>query len=127
MEFDAFTSRLGVSQGRLVAADGSVSFVLGDAETGRLAELAIGDHAEVVQSLDVTGVALVRASLRLRVPKGVPPGLAWEAAMVVDGAVVASHRGMPGRTRDVADLAANVSKLAGVHEVGVRLALVKVA
>ena len=34
MELDAFTCRLGAGQGRLVAADGTVSFVLGDVEPG---------------------------------------------------------------------------------------------
>jgi hypothetical protein len=125
MELDAFTSRLGISQGRVVAPDASVSFVLGYLEAGRFADLAVGDFVEVVQALDVTGVALVRASLTLRAPRAGSPGSTWEAAMVVDGAVGASARGAPGRARDVVDLAANVSKLTGMHEVGVRLALVK--
>ncbi|MFI5299195.1 MAG: hypothetical protein ACHREM_13950 [Polyangiales bacterium] len=124
MELDAFTTRLGVGQGRIVAGDGSLLLVLGDVEPGRFAELAVGDHVDVVQSVDLTGVALIRANLSLRVPASVLNTLAWEASIVVDGAVQARLRGAPGRTRRTSDLAANVSKLAGLHDVGVRLALV---
>jgi hypothetical protein len=53
-----------------------------------------------------------------------PAGLAWEASVVVDGMKYASLRSRPGRERTVTDLAANVSKLAGVHVIGVRLELV---
>ena len=98
--------------------------VLGDAELGRLFELAPGDHAEVTQQTDLTGVMLVRALLRLRVPASTPPGLAWEASIIVDGTKLASMRAKPGRERLVTDLAANVSKLSGLHTIGVRLELV---
>lgn len=127
MALTAFTSRLGRGQGRLEtpkAASGACAFVLGDDEPGRFFELAPGDRAEVTQTADLTGVNLVRASLRLRVPASLPSGLAWEAALTVDGAALARLRARPGRERVVTDLAANVSKLAGVHVVGVRLQLV---
>lgn len=126
MELTAFTSRLGAGQGRLElepGADGHV-FVLGEAEPGRRFEIAVGDHAEVTQSVDLTGIALVRAALRLRVPASTPAGFRWEAAIVVDGAVMARATARQGRERLLSDLAANVSKLSGVHEVGVRLQLV---
>ena len=58
------------------------------------------------------------------VPAGTPAGLAWEASLVVDGTALARMRAKPGRERLVTDLAANVSKLSGVHTVGVRLELV---
>ena len=124
MELDAFTSRLGHGQGRLATADGEVRFVLGDAEAGRFFDLVAGDRVEATQSADLTGVALVRAIVRLRVPRGVPPGLAWEASVVVDGVKRARVTCSPGRTRSITDLAANVSKLTGTHDVGVRLELV---
>ena len=126
MELDAFTRRLGEGQGRVVAPDGSASFVLGDVEPGWWAELAVGDHIEATQDLDVTGVALVRAIVSLRAPASLPPAFAWEAAIVVDGVKRASIRCTAGRTKRSTDLAANVSKLAGVHSVGVRLELVVV-
>ena len=131
MELDAFTSRLGLGQGRLrptggAAPSGDFVFVLGEDEPGRVFELAPGDHAEVVQSADLTDLYLVRAHLRLRVPASLPPALGWEVSILVDGAKAASATCRPGRTRVLTDLAANVSNLAGPHEVGVRLELVEV-
>jgi hypothetical protein len=131
MDLDAFTSRLGLGQGRirpasLPAGSGEYAFVLGEDEPGRLYELAVGDHAEVVQDTDLTDVDLVRAHLGLRVPASVPAGFAWEASIVVDGAKLATATAKPGRSRTLTDLAVNVSKLSGVHQVGVRLELVGV-
>lgn len=130
MALDAFNSRLGLGQGRirpasLPAGSGEYAFVLGEDEPGRFFELAVGDHTEVVQDTDLTGVDLVRANLGLRIP-AVPSGFAWEASIVVDGVKLASATARPGRSRAVTDLAANVSKLSGVHTVGVRLELVGV-
>src|SRR5690606_37321175 len=76
----AFDARLGASQGRLEAAalegapapSGDYVFVLGDAEAGRLHELASGDHVEVRQEVDLTDADFVRAQLRLRVPASAP-------------------------------------------------------
>lgn len=124
MELDAFTSRLGDGQGLVVAPDGQVRFVLGDVEPGRFFDLTVGDRIEVTQSTDLSGVALVRAIVELRVPQSVPPGRAWEASVIVDGEKYARTTCAPGRTRSITDLAANVSKLSGTHDVGVRLELV---
>lgn len=127
MALTAFTSRLGRGQGRLLtpkATGGDYAFVLGEDEPGRFFELAPGDHAEVTQSTDLTGVMFVRALLRLRVPRSCPSGFAWEASIVVDGNKLARMRARPGRERLVTDLAANVSKLSGLHSIGVRLELV---
>ena len=129
MELDAFTSRLGNGQGRLqpqgaIAPSGDHVFVLGDDEPGRFFELDAGDLAEVIQDTDLTSVDLVRAWLRLRVPSSLPPGLAWEVSIVIDGTKQARATCLPGRERQIEDLVANVSKLAGLHQVGVRLELV---
>ncbi len=129
MALTAFTSRLGVGQGRVRtpwATGGDYAFVLGDVEPGRFFDLAPGDHAEVAQAVDVTDMAFVRASLRLRVPSSTPSGLGWEASILVDGAKLARTRAKPGRERLVTDLAGNVSKLSGSHTVAVRLELVSV-
>ncbi|RJS14158.1 hypothetical protein DRW03_35545 [Corallococcus sp. H22C18031201] len=128
MALTAFTSRLGVGQGRIrpqraTPASGEFLFVLGDEEPGHFFELALGDFAEVTQAVDVTGLALVRCALSFRVPPGAPPGLAWEASLVVDGQKRTRLLGRPGRECLVAEMAANVSKLSGVHTVGVRLEL----
>lgn len=125
MSFDAFTARLGEQQGRVVAPDGSVVFVLGEFDAGRFARLLPGDRVEVVQPLDVTGIALVRATLTLQA-RSLPPDRVWEASVLVDGVKRAATRCGAWRTRRTADLAANVSKLNGLHDVGVRLELVTV-
>jgi len=131
MELTAFETRLGLGQGRVqpqgaAPAAGDYLFVLGEDEPGRVFDLAAGDRAEVVQETDLTGVDLVRAHLRLRVPAGVPAGLGWEASIVVDGTKLGRAVARPGRERELTDLAANVSKLAGLHQVGIRLQLVEV-
>jgi len=129
MELDAFTSRLGLGQGRvmpqgIVAPSGEHVFVLGDDEAGRFFELAEGDGAEITQDTDLSPMDFVRAWLRLRVPRSLPAGFAWEASLLVDGAKVARAICRSGRERTLTDLAANVSKLTGVHQVGIRLELV---
>ncbi len=126
MTLTAFTSKLGSGQGRVrapQATGGDYAFVLGDVEPGRFFDLAPGDHAEVSQAVDVTGMAFARASLRLRVPSSTPSGLGWEASILVDGTKLACARSKPGRERLVTDLAGNVSKLSGTHTVAVRLEL----
>jgi hypothetical protein len=125
MALTAFTSRLGRGQGRIRPASappvsGEYVFVLGEDQPGRFFDLVPGDFAEVTQTADLTDAALLRATLRLRVPPGPP----WEACLVIDGLAVARVRARPGRERVVTDLAANVSKRSGLHEVGVRLELV---
>lgn len=126
MELDAFSSQVGLTQGRLdPARAGEHAFVLGDELGGRVAELTPGDFAEVAQDADVTDVDIVRVWLRLRVPDDVPPDLAWVASITVDDRVVARGTARPGQTRDLTDLIGNVSKLAGTHRVAVRLELVR--
>ena len=129
MELDAFTCRLGLGQGRIQPttvspAAGEFVFVLGEDEPGCKFEFTPGDYAVIVQDMDLSGVDLIRAQLIFRVPGDLPAGLTWEVSMVVDGQKVASAIARPGQTRRLTDLAANVSKLAGTHPVGVRLELV---
>jgi len=125
MEFDAFSARLGISQGR-VEIDGDHVFVLGDDRTDHLHDLKPGDFTEVKQESDLTDVDLVRADLTLRVPESLSPELYWEASIVVSGNELATATCGSGRTRQLRDLAANVSKLSGPHQVGVRLQLVEI-
>jgi hypothetical protein len=120
MELTAFTSRLGEGQGRL----GLGVFVLGDDEPGRTFEFARGDHVKATQVVDLTGVTLVRTSLKVRTPKRMPLGFAWEVSIVVDGVKYPCVTLRAGVERSLDDLAANVSKLTGQHTVGVRLELV---
>ena len=57
---------------------------------------------------------------------GCPEFRAAEVAILVDGTKVATATCKPGCTRVVSDLAANVSKLSGLHTVAVRLELLAV-
>ncbi len=124
MELDAFCSRLGEGQGRVETSEGEAYFVLGNLTPGRFFDLQQGDYAEVVQATDLTDVTLVRARCTLSVPASLPANLAWEASILVDGAKLAWASCGAGRSRELTDLAANVSKLTGNHEVAVRLTLV---
>ena len=123
MEFDAFSARLGTSQGRIEGEEGNFVFVLGDLQPGYLADFEPGDRAEVVQDVNLSGADLVRAKLALSIPEDMPAGLYWEASILIDGVKQASAVGRAGRTRAIADLAANISKRSGVHAVAVRLQL----
>jgi hypothetical protein len=123
MEFDAFSARLGVSQGRVEEAEDNFVFILGDLQPGYLADFEPGDRAEVAQDVNLTGADLVRAKLMLSIPTDMPSSLYWEAAILIDGVKHASAVGRSGRTRSIEDLAANVSKMSGVHTVAVRLQL----
>jgi hypothetical protein len=143
VELTAFTSRLGIGQGRIhptgaTPTDGDYVFVLGDDEPGRFFELEEGDMVQVTQSLDMSDVKLLRANLRFRMPEKLSIVLetedsevvnyGWEASIVVDNQKFGTIRSTkPGSDRIVTDLVANVSKLSGVHEIGVRLELFIVA
>jgi len=104
-------------------AVGSYVFVFGDSLPGDIAELAPGDYVQITQATDLTGLSLVRAALELRVPSSTPPESAWNASILVDGNSLATASVRSGRARVIADLAANVSKLQGLHDVAVRLEL----
>ncbi len=117
---DPFTSRLGQGQGRL----DSGGFVLGEVEPGWVFELATGDYAEVAQTTDLSGISLVRAKLTMSVPASLPNGTSWQASILVDGKKLASTSCEAGRTRTIVDFAADVSKLAGPHDVCIRLEIV---
>jgi hypothetical protein len=125
MELDAFTSALGVAQGRVTEPSGEVRFVIGHLDAGQLFDLMPGDHAEVTQSIDVTTVAVVRVVVDVAVPAMLPPGLAWEVSITVDGIKRAAVRSVAGQRRRLRDLTTNVSKFFGVHTVGVRVELVE--
>ena len=114
---DAFTSRLGVSEGRVERAPGDVVFSLGDLVPGWAADLVAGDFAEVAQTTDLTVIALVRVTGTLRAPASGR----WRVSLRIGGFDVASLDGWPGRARPISDLAANVTKISGATEVAVRL------
>ena len=127
----AWTSELGVSQGRIAPAgftpsEGSFAFVLGNDLPGLLRRLEPGDFAELKQQADFGDAKLVRVRVRLRPPTRAPEGAAWKASIRIDGEQRAAVLLIPGRTRDLADMAVNVSKLSGTHELAFRLELAAV-
>jgi hypothetical protein len=132
MAFTPFDMEMGARQGRLkpsgwTPTSGEYAFVLGSNLPGHIHRLEAGDHCEVSQEMDLTGVNFIRARLRLRNASFLPAGLNWEASILVDGMKKATMTVEPGKTRDRADMAANVSKLTGMHSVAVRLELIEVS
>jgi hypothetical protein len=127
---NAWTRALGETQGRVPLPEGEriegeYAFALGAAEAGLFQTLNIGDHVEVSQTADLTGLKLLRAVARLRPPSVVPAGTAWRYSLRVDGVERAAQVLVPGRPRRRADLAANVAYLApGNHTIAFRLELV---
>lgn len=131
MALTAWNRELGTTQGRLAPAgfvppEGTRAFVLGRDLPGLTHKLEVGDFVEVKQIADFGDAKLVRFRARMRPPSSVPAGVAWRASLRIDGDERASAMLTPGRTRDRADLAANVSKLSGNHELAFRLEVVAV-
>jgi len=131
MALTAWNRELGTTQGRVqpqgfVPPQGTFAFVLGRDLAGLMQKLEVGDHVEVKQTADFGDANLVRLRARMRPAASVPAGVAWKASLRIDGAERAGQLLVPGRTRDRVDIAANVSKLAGDHELAFRLELVAV-
>ncbi len=131
MALRAWNRELGTTQGRIVPQghvppSGTYAFVLGCDLPGLLQKLEVGDHVEVKQTASVGDTNLARLRAHIRPPASVPAGVAWKASLRLDGVERASTLLAPGRIRDRIDLAANVSKLSGDHELGFRLELVAV-
>jgi hypothetical protein len=127
----AWNRELGTTQGRVdprayTPPQGEFAFVLGRDLPGLVQKLEVGDFVEVKQTADFGDAKLVRLRARMRPPASVPAGVAWKASLRIDGGERASTLLEAGRTRDRVDLAANVSKLAGDHELAFRLELVAV-
>ena len=131
MAFTAWNRELGTTQGRVtpqgfMPPEGTFAFVLGRDLPGLTQRFAIGDRVEVKQTASFGDTKLLRLRTRMRPPPEVPPEVAWKASLCIDGEERASTVLTPGRTRDRLDLAANVSKLVGDHELSFRLELVVV-
>ena len=131
MALVAWNRELGTTQGRIAPRgfappEGTFAFVLGRDLPGLSQKLAVGDFVETKQLADFGDAKLVRLRARLRPPATQPPGVAWKASLRIDGAERANALLAPGRTRDRLDLAVNVSKLSGNHELAFRLELVAV-
>jgi hypothetical protein len=127
----AWNRELGTTQGRVVPQgfappEGTFAFVLGRDLPGLAQKLAAGDRVEVKQTASFGDAKLLRLRARMRPPVVAPVGVAWKASLRIDGVERASALLTAERTRDRLDLAANVSKLVGDHELAFRLELVAV-
>ena len=131
MAVTAWNRELGTTQGRVAPQlyappEGTFAFVLGRDLPGLTQKLVVGDRVEVKQTASFGDTKLLRLRARMRPPTTVPTGLAWKASLRIDGVERVSTLLQPGRTRDRLDLATNVSKLVGDHELAFRLELVAV-
>jgi len=128
---NTFTTQLSKTQGRIAHAQHTAIVALGHDQRGWFAALAsarlpgMGDHVQVSQRTDLTDIDLIRVGGKLEV-RSLPQGATWQATILVDGDRVAVLQGRAAATRPLEDLAANVSDLAGLHTVAVRLELVEV-
>ena len=127
MDLTAFNSRLGISQGRIPLEEtDEFVFVLGDDVPGYVYNLESGDHAQVVQEIDLTDIGIVQSELSVRIPDSTPDTVGFELSIVVDNVKMATTICLTGQGRRITDLSANVSKSTGVHTVGVRLEIIEV-
>lgn len=117
-----FESALREHQGRLVQNDGRAVLVLGAAVSTLRGRVAIGDWVEVAQDLDCTGIDLVRLAGVVRVSHDAPLGANWVLSIRTPFERLTEWPLRPG-TRRLDDVAANVSRLVGVHRIAVRLSL----
>ena len=129
MAFTPFNAVLGTRQGRLdpkgfMPTTGEYAYVLGSDLSGEMYDFNIGDYSEVTQDIDLSEVNFIRAQIRLRNALEIPQGVNWEASIAIDGEKKTTMKIKLRRTRDRSDMAANVSKLTGVHTVGLRLELI---
>lgn len=123
MSANAFTARMGYSQGRLVLPDGSTVFVMGEREPGYFHELVAGDFIQISQSVDLSAVDWIWPQLRFSVPESTGPQWLWRVSIWVSGVMLVSTDGRAGQVRELKDFAANVSKHSGLHEVTLMLSL----
>ena len=123
MDPTAFNYKLGRGQGRLAKGEREYVFVLGEANPLNRYHLKAGDKAEVIQETDLTDVKVLRTHLIMMSPDALPPDLVWRVSLIVDGVEHSTITCPPGRTRETTDLAANVSKINGIHQVGIKLQL----
>lgn len=131
MALTAWDRELGTTQGRIAPEgfappEGTFAFVLGCDVPGLTQRLNAGDFVEVKQMAHFGDAKIVRLRARMRPPSAVPPGVGWRASLRIDGTERAASLLVAGRARDRVDLAANVSKLTGDHELAFRLAVVAV-
>lgn len=120
-----FELALGTYQGRIrptrwTAAQGEYVYQFGHDLPGQVVRVSFGTDAHrISQSIDVTGVQLIRLVIHERGPAEMPSGKSW----VLNGQVDAGLTGgfvftvTPARSRTRHDLAFDVHDLAGAHDI----------
>ncbi len=130
MALSPFDHLLGIEQGRIepqgvVPADGDFVFCLGADDQEIEFDLNAGDFVQVAQTADFDTTKIVKATIRTRAPlPALPAGLDWKLSLLIDGVERMSQLILADDdlTRDRV-IAANVSQLAGDHELAYRLTL----
>lgn len=108
----------------VAAPEGDHVFVLGYQLPGLFHRFSLGDFAQIEQTEDFGSTNIVRVVAIVRSTDAMPGGLAWQFSLMIDGAEYVSRILEAGRGRRLVDMAANVSKLVGNHDLGFRIELV---
>lgn len=124
-----FETALGLHQGRIrptgwTAAGGEYVYQLGHDLPGQKARVSFGaDANRISQTIDVTGVQLIRLVIHERGPAEIPASQAWNVEGQVDtgGTGGFAYPLAEGFTRTRRDLAFDVHDLTGDHDIDVVL------
>lgn len=121
-----WTVDAGTSQGRIKprgwpAVDGDYVFVLGQDVAGVYEKLAAGDHVDLAQTADLTGINIVRFAAHVR-PSSQSTAV-WHFALLIDGALAVFQSIVAGRERTRVDIGWDVAHLTGSHTIAFRLEL----
>lgn len=119
-----FEAALGLYQGRIkpthwVPEQGDYVYCLGHDLPGQVFRISFGDDAtSITQSVDVTGVQLVRLVLGTRGPTSIPDGCSWVVEGQIDGGLTGGFSTdlAARRTRKQRDLVLDVHDLTGSHD-----------
>lgn len=120
-----FELALGLYQGRIRPTNwtpegGDYVWQLGHDLPGQVVRLSFGaDENRIAQSIDVTGVQLIRLVIHERGPAEIPPGQVWRLEGQIDSGGAGGAFTYPlaeGRTRTRRDLAFDVHDLTGAHD-----------
>jgi len=104
------------------APEGDFAVCLGTDTPGAVGRFRNGDYFEINQEADFDDALILRMKSRIRGPSSMPANTFWYAKLLIDSTLITSRVILPGRTRDLVDIAANVSHFAaGDHTIRLRL------
>jgi hypothetical protein len=110
--------------GLVSAPAGDHVFVLGYQLPGQVHRFDVGDFAQVEQNEDFGSTTVIRFVAIVRPPDINPSGIVWRFSLLIDGAEYVGRNLDAARGRTFVDMAANVSKLVGNHDLAFRVELV---